>query len=163
MTVPESKEIYKDYLDIVHKKPADVAPVWRISVYALVEREGKYLFIKQMHNHRWELPGGGVEISESLHEGVLREVYEETGYRVQAEEQPFYIGEKNFFGTRDQKYFRAIALMYRAKLTSEKQDKQVINTIVEDEISDVAWLDIADVKENNCLPLFWPVVCQLQL
>ena len=33
------------------------------------------------HPNKWGLPGGQIEIGESLEEGVLRELYEETGYK----------------------------------------------------------------------------------
>jgi len=99
---PKTTARYTDYLGNVHEKPAGVVPQWRISAYALIERRGLHLFIKQMHNDRWELPGGGIEITESLEEGIVREVYEETGYRVCVEAQPIYVCERNFFGIRDQ-------------------------------------------------------------
>ena len=31
----------------------------------------------------WTMPGGGVEFNESLHDAAVREVYEETGYRIE--------------------------------------------------------------------------------
>ena len=33
------------------------------------------------HPNTWGLPGGQIETGESLEEGVLRELYEETGYK----------------------------------------------------------------------------------
>ena len=45
-TTTASGDRYTDYLGNVHKKPAGVAPRWRVSAYALVIRDGKYLMIK---------------------------------------------------------------------------------------------------------------------
>ncbi|RZU60910.1 NUDIX hydrolase [Zhihengliuella halotolerans] len=35
------------------------------------------------HDPRWTLPGGGVELGESIEDGAVREVEEETGYQVE--------------------------------------------------------------------------------
>ena len=45
----------------------------------LVEKEGKYLFIKR--NGLWDIPKGKLEKGESIEEGAVREVEEETGVK----------------------------------------------------------------------------------
>lgn len=58
-----------------------------VGVGAVVVRGGKALVIKRGHEPRkgeWSLPGGIVELGESLIEAVTREVMEETGLRVEA-------------------------------------------------------------------------------
>lgn len=162
MTEPVNKEIYVDYLGNVHEKPADVAPRWRISAYALVRNDNKYLLVKQMGRADWELPGGGVEIDESVQDGVLREVYEETGYRIRVGAQPIYVGERKFFGLRDNVCYKNVMLAYRGELVSLAQDKHIINTIVKNEISEVSWLRTADLNEKNFHPMFWPVIQSVQ-
>lgn len=157
-----SSPIYQDYLGNVHVKPTGVAPTWRISAYALVQREGKYLLIKQRGRKDWELPGGGVELTESVCDGAVREAYEETGYRVRVAAQPFYVFERGFFGRREQKFFKNIMLVYRGELQSGKQDRHVINTVVEDEISETAWVSLLEINEENCHPMFWPMIEKLQ-
>lgn len=113
-----SDNSYADYLDHIHEKPPDVVPRWRISAYALVSHDHKYLLVKQMGRTDWELPGGGVEISESVQDGVVREVYEETGYRIRVGAQPIYVGERKFFGLRDDACYKNVMLVYRGELVS---------------------------------------------
>jgi len=57
-----------------------------VTAFALVERDGHYLVLRrgrEPYCGRWELPGGFVEEGESPAEGVTREIWEETGLRVQ--------------------------------------------------------------------------------
>lgn len=58
-------------------------PQHSVSVAGVVIREdGRVLAIQRADNGTWEPPGGVLELSESLEEGVQREVYEETGIKV---------------------------------------------------------------------------------
>ncbi|WP_406419092.1 NUDIX domain-containing protein [Streptomyces sp. NBC_00842] len=43
------------------------------------------LTIRRADNGTWELPGGVLELSEAPEDGVRREVYEETGIKVQVD------------------------------------------------------------------------------
>jgi len=59
------------------------APV--AGVGAVVLREGQVLLVRRGREPlrgRWSLPGGVLELGETLVEGVVREVLEETGLRV---------------------------------------------------------------------------------
>jgi ADP-ribose pyrophosphatase YjhB (NUDIX family) len=51
---------------------------------AFVVHEGKVLLVKEAVDLKWSLPGGWVEVNESLREAVEREVWEESGLRCQA-------------------------------------------------------------------------------
>lgn len=54
-----------------------------LSVSALVFRGHEILLMRRSDNGFWSLPGGFVEIGESVSAAALREVLEETGYRVE--------------------------------------------------------------------------------
>ena len=55
----------------------------RASVSAVIfDRRGRLLLQQRSDGGQWGLPGGSVEIGESLREAVIREVNEETGLRV---------------------------------------------------------------------------------
>ena len=52
---------------------------------ALIERNGKYLMVEEGKEHvkgQWNIPGGGIELTESPKEAIRREVKEETGLEV---------------------------------------------------------------------------------
>ncbi len=58
---------------------------FRIGIYALIFNKGEILLALRRDINWWNLPGGGLEIGESVEEGVCREVREETGLVVEVE------------------------------------------------------------------------------
>jgi 8-oxo-dGTP diphosphatase len=49
----------------------------------IVDDHDRALLIRRRDNRRWEPPGGVLELGETIHAGVCREVREETGLAVQ--------------------------------------------------------------------------------
>jgi 8-oxo-dGTP diphosphatase len=49
----------------------------------IVNDEGQALLIQRRDNHRWEPPGGVLELGESIEDGLRREVREETGLDIE--------------------------------------------------------------------------------
>jgi ADP-ribose pyrophosphatase YjhB (NUDIX family) len=52
---------------------------YRISIKALILDESKRFLLIKEDDGIWELPGGGLEFGETPHEGINRELHEETG------------------------------------------------------------------------------------
>ena len=48
----------------------------------VIDEENRALLIQRRDNSHWEPPGGVLELSESIEDGVRREVFEETGLAV---------------------------------------------------------------------------------
>jgi len=69
-----------DYLDDPNAPPANsLVP----SVTAIVTDEpGRILMVHKTDNDLWALPGGGMDLGESIADAVVREVKEETGIDV---------------------------------------------------------------------------------
>jgi 8-oxo-dGTP diphosphatase len=60
------------------------SPRHSVSVSGIViDDHGRALLISRRDNHRWEPPGGALELGESIHDGLRREVREETGLDVE--------------------------------------------------------------------------------
>ncbi|WP_289008513.1 NUDIX hydrolase [uncultured Thermomonospora sp.] len=62
--------------------PADL-PRHSVSVAGVIaDEQNRALLIRRRDTGRWEPPGGVLELSESIHDGLRREVREETGLEV---------------------------------------------------------------------------------
>lgn len=61
-----------------------------IGVRALLVKDDQVLLVRHSYLPGWHLPGGGVDPGETIEEGMVREVYEETGFKV--------TGAPQFFG-----------------------------------------------------------------
>jgi len=49
----------------------------------VVDDHGRALLIRRRDNHRWEPPGGVLELGETVYDGLRRELREETGLDVE--------------------------------------------------------------------------------
>jgi ADP-ribose pyrophosphatase YjhB (NUDIX family) len=56
----------------------------KVDVRGVVFRDQALLLVKEREDGRWTLPGGWADINESPSEAVVREVFEESGYRTRA-------------------------------------------------------------------------------
>lgn len=52
----------------------------------VVDDQGRALIIKRRDNGHWEPPGGVLEHGETIDDGLRREVYEETGLKIEPEQ-----------------------------------------------------------------------------
>ncbi len=61
--------------------------MFKIAVSAYIVNNNKILLLKRSDNEaflpgKWEVPGGGIDVGESIEQGVMREVKEEAGIDV---------------------------------------------------------------------------------
>ena len=50
---------------------------------AIIDEDSRILAIRRADNGQWEPPGGVLELDETIHEGLVREVLEETGLTIE--------------------------------------------------------------------------------
>src|SRR5438128_5635713 len=58
---------------------------FRIAVYAIIFDDGRVLLALRRNIDWWNLPGGGMELGETVDEAMRREIREETGLEVEVE------------------------------------------------------------------------------
>ena len=121
----------------------------RLAAYALVLR-GSDVLLTQLsatapRPGAWTLPGGGLDHGEDPRDGVRREVYEETGMRVEADRlldvsSSHFVGNAPH-GTRED--FHAVRLIFDAIAPADTPEPRVVE--LDGTTSAAAWVPLADV------------------
>ena len=97
-----------------------------VSVAGVVgNAEGEILVIRRRDNGQYQAPGGILEQHEAIEDGLAREVLEETGYTVRAEQ---------LTGVYKHMGLGVVALVFRCRLVGGEAR-------VNDEASEVLWLE----------------------
>lgn len=148
--------IYKDSRSRIVKKPKSAKVRWRISAYAYIRRGNFILMIRDNASKQWELPGGGIHSDEWMAQGLARECYEETGYRVRAIGEPIHFIEKHFYGRFFKQFFHTFSVIYKTRLVNTKQNKKAINSVYKGEVLEVVWQPIKKLSKLDCHPMFRP-------
>lgn len=113
----------------------------KVIVGGIIEKDGKYLLVQEAQEKaykKWNFPAGHLDFNESLKEGAIREIKEETGCDVELD-GVCYIANK----VLEDDLF--VMIVFNAKLIEEniKFDKE--------EILDVKWFGYDEIvnKMNN--------------
>lgn len=133
----------------------------RIRVAGIVRRHQEILLVLQKNRFKgqsWSLPGGRLEPSDAdMYRGVEREVWEETGLKVQA-------GALRFVSEYSAPDLMALTLIFDCTILEgqDANDIHLNNTQMDDQILDVAWWPESDIKiatnemgHTLQLPAFW--------
>jgi 8-oxo-dGTP diphosphatase len=117
--------------------PAQVAnpkqsPKHSVSVAAaIIDDDGRFLAIRRADNGRWEPPGGVLELDESIQEGLIREVAEETGLTVEP------IALTGVYKNMTQ---GIVALVFRCRIAHQAPH-------IPDEVDDIRWLSHHELSQ----------------
>jgi 8-oxo-dGTP diphosphatase len=110
---------------------------FRIGVFAVIERDGRYLLARRRDIGWWNLPGGGLEAGETVDEGLVREVREEVGVEIEI---------VRLVGVYSKPGKQEVVLAFLCRL----RDPQAQPTTSE-EVSEVAWFS-PDALPADLLP-----------
>ncbi len=103
--------------------------------------DGKILVVRGwLSDGRWQLPGGGLHTGESPVDGLLREVWEETGIRLSP-------GDLSPLGSE---WFKGRGLRFRSYYFVAHMKRPVPTRITGPEIAHIRWLPLSDVRPETC-------------
>ncbi len=110
-----------------------VSPLHSVSISgAVINDRGQFLTIQRRDNLRWELPGGVLELGETIESGVIREVEEETGIVVSVD---------RLSGVYKNMSRGIIALVFRCGVVGGSQR-------ITSEAVDVKWMSPREVTQH---------------
>ncbi|HYH12617.1 MAG TPA: NUDIX hydrolase [Thermomicrobiales bacterium] len=155
-------KLYIDLYGEEHERPAETPVQWRIGGYGVVEREGRLLMVEPVWTTgwTWDLPGGGVRLmpEETILEGIIREVHEETGYRFAPDPATLPHHGDVFFRTLTGRYLRSITFTVRGEVGDEPDPAW---RRPEDEIARVGWVDPRTLRREAVHWHHWDALVKL--
>lgn len=124
-------------------------PAPKVAVGAVVIEEGRVLLVKRKYppkQGKWAIPGGSVNLGESLQAAAEREILEETGLVIEAK-KPIYTFDLIERDSKENILFHYVVVDLFAKYVSG--DVQPA-----DDVSDARWFDPdeiegLDISENT--------------
>jgi ADP-ribose pyrophosphatase YjhB (NUDIX family) len=117
-------------------------------VGALIIKDGKLLAAKSKNYPCYYTVGGVVEINETSEEAVIREVFEETGYKLEIDR--LAIIQERFFDVDSQRYHE-LDLFYVMKNSDEMNIED--NSFTDQApMETLHWIPICDLVNTNIVP-----------
>lgn len=118
----------------------------RVAGYCLIIHENKILLVNTKSTGKWFLPGGEVEVGESIEASMKREVLEETGIKIEIEKFLTFREIFFYYDPLDQAY-QNYAMYYECKaLTFHPTDD---GNVPNDESNKPTWVEIDKLKEED--------------
>ncbi len=119
----------------------------RVAVGAVVFKDSKVLLVKRSKppgHGLWAIPGGSVELGETLQQAAEREILEETGITILAR-KPFYTFDVIEKDTKNQTRFHYVIIDLMADYISGEP-------LPGDDADEVRWVSSRELKNFNTSP-----------
>lgn len=143
-------------MDFVHAIFQSMDKVYRVSAKALIVHEDQLLCIRKQSpsGDYFVVPGGGQEHGETLLETVKREVFEETGFRVQVSDLIFvreYIGANHEFANTSS-HAHQVEFFFKASLIGKKIPPLAKPTVPDPGQIAIEWLCVSKIASAPLYP-----------
>lgn len=152
---------FTDSNGVIVPLSASASIEWRVSGYALLrDGEGRYLMV-QSGNGKWHFPGGGIEQTETIADGVVREIREETGYTLDVLSQElFTFREQYFYHSGEKKFYHSLQLFFTATLAADEPDETQMTERDKKRLR--AWIQLEELSADTIHPSVTGLVDELQ-
>jgi len=129
----------------------------RVAAYALLTRDDEVLLTRMSSRTRiegrWTLPGGGIDHGEDPRDALRREVYEETGLRVEPG-RVLDVHASHFTGARSDglvEDYHGIHLIFEATLDEDSRDVEPHVIEVGGSTEHAEWMPISRARDLDLL------------
>ena len=126
---------------------------FRASAYGILKKGNKILLQRHPLLNEFSLPGGGIEINETIQEGLIREYLEETGIRIKPIK---LISVEDSFFTHNGKDAHGILIFYEV----EKIDGKL--SINDEDSAEVKYIALEQLAKENIQRVFWNIIGSLK-
>ena len=128
-----------------------MSSLFQIRATGICIENNKILLVKQKHEDRnWSLPGGRLETGETLEQGVIREVWEETGLLTEVDKLLYVCDKLNCES-------QLVHITFLLKRVSGKLTLPT-NEFDNNEISDVRFVDLTELTKYGFTEKFQNIV-----
>lgn len=117
----------------------------RVGVGAVVIKDEKVLLVRrgvQPSMGLWAIPGGGLELGETIQEGAEREILEETGVTIRAKLPPVYTFDFIEKDDDGRVHFHYVIVDLMADYISGE-------ALGADDVAEACWLSAREINELN--------------
>jgi 8-oxo-dGTP diphosphatase len=127
----------------------------RVAVHALILNEGRMLLVKRANEPskgKWSLPGGRIELGETIHQAIKREVREECSIEIETE-RIFDVGESIIKDEEDRISYHFILIYLLARYKDGEVKAQ-------SDAEDARWVTTEELAEVEVHPQLRTVLTQ---
>lgn len=121
----------------------------RIAARAIVTKGSKILLMYTKYYNDYSFPGGGVDSHEDLHQGLMRELHEETGAMdIRIISEFGYIDETRPYYKPEYDYMHMLSYFYFCSIGDDLGEAKLENYEISNGMSAV-WIDIHEAIAHN--------------
>jgi 8-oxo-dGTP pyrophosphatase MutT (NUDIX family) len=119
---------------------------FRPSVYAIILRGDKVLLLNTRSTGKYSLPGGGVDVGESMEEALHREVREETGLKIAIDRFAGFREQFFYYDPGDEAYHSFLFFYVCRPLTLDLLENEAI---YDGEVESPQWINAASIRADD--------------
>lgn len=116
--------------------------VWRVSAYSIITREKSIFLINSIDEKLYDVPGGNIELTETIEEALKREAMEEAGLIIHPR-QVIGCHQDYFYHRFEKKFYKTLLLYFESDLIDRKKPTE----------DTIQFADFVLIKELDTLPI----------